>query len=650
MAAPPRKAGGLYGGIQFSSTSALAPSSITEPEFDAHNNTETASTSASVSSTFASTFTTATFDHSTAIVNEITKNAEPTADAGASASKATAGWSAALAFAPVRRGGKAKPRPTGASSRALPIGAQIEHAPIPASAVISAPPVLLALDPEQSTNPSEPEQPAGLGWGKKIKPPSMVLDEDVNGFKAGRRKNNNAGGGKRKGRKNKNAPVAPTWDPMETYSALRPNDYYEYKAWKKRELVERRERLAEERRQAERKRFRSSNSYSGSEYSYSDDDERPRKNARHEDEDSHHDYDRQDVVMSNPPPVVVDSSMTGDEAYARRLALSKGISIGPATVSALPPAETGDEAYLRRMRMSQSQPQISPSPVPRHVTPEAEPRSEPEVESERPSLSFNPFAPPSVPPPAGASGDTQDPEFEARVKSSREAAAAVAARLAKLAALASTGDGAAVANEAIQETEEKSDHGFAARIMARWGYKEGQGLGSEGAGIVNALTVEKVGQGKDGKGKVGKKGAPGNPKPNTVTGMGGARARIVNDNEDAKAREDRARFGDPSRVVVLTNMVGPEDAEDMELREEIGDECAKNGVVERVVVHVVDPPPPAAEGDPDAVRIFVQFGGPAAAWRTVRELDGRYFGGRTVRARYFSEARFQRFELNGPLV
>ncbi|KAG6895993.1 hypothetical protein C0993_008886 [Termitomyces sp. T159_Od127] len=146
-------------------------------------------------------------------------------------------------------------------------------------------------------------------------------------------------------------------------------------------------------------------------------------------------------------------------------------------------------------------------------------------------------------------------KIEAKVK----AATAITACLSMLAASA----------PAAPSPPPREETNFAAHLMAKWGHKEGQSLSADKSGIVIALTVEQVLQGKKDKAKV---------KPGTQTGKMG---KIINNNEDAKTREDQERFGEPSLFVILTNMVGSKDAEDEELSGEIGDECSKNGTVER---------------------------------------------------------------------
>ena len=46
-----------------------------------------------------------------------------------------------------------------------------------------------------------------------------------------------------------------------------------------------------------------------------------------------------------------------------------------------------------------------------------------------------------------------------------------------------------------------------------------------------------------------------------------------------------------------------------------------------------------------AVRIFVEFDRQEAAMKAAIDLGGRFFGGRTVQASFFSEGRLQRREL-----
>lgn len=86
------------------------------------------------------------------------------------------------------------------------------------TAVIAAAPVLV-----NTNDHKEPEKPVQkLAWGKNIKPPSMVLDENVNGFKSNRKNKN---GGQGKGRKKKarilSSPLCPVIESFDR-TRMRP--------------------------------------------------------------------------------------------------------------------------------------------------------------------------------------------------------------------------------------------------------------------------------------------------------------------------------------------------------------------------------------------------------------------------------------------
>ncbi|KAF9510636.1 hypothetical protein BS47DRAFT_1373291 [Hydnum rufescens UP504] len=451
---------------------------------------------------------------------------------------------------------------------------------VSAAAVIYAPPSLNAnaavAQPEESAGPGAP------GWGKKVKPPSMVLDVDVNGFKAATAKKRSG-----RGKKSKNNNTStPAWDPDEQYDPLRPNDYNEYKVYKEKQREERIRAREGQRRLDDRKRSRRSRSYSGSSDDYSDDDEdrypaRPKKTGRYDElpgQQSWRTREPEPIYEDSypPPPVPLDD---GEAAYLRQ---SPPPHIPPPALS------SGEEAYLRRLAMSTAavRPVIEREPSP----PLPPPTTIPDV----PAPSFNPpTAPPSLP-----------ADVEAQIKQKREAAAAIAARLGQMVQQAEASGSTPGGTEPLPApaSDDKPDP------------HAGQGLGVDASGMVETPQREK----------------------GACIG-GGKVAKIINKHEDERTKEDRARYGEPSTIVILSNM---------DLRDEIGDECSKHGVVNRVFVHVVNPIPVNHD---EAVRIFVQFAGPVGAWKTVRELDGRFFGGRTVRARYFPEAIFAQHLLDGPL-
>eukprot|EP00245_Coleochaete_scutata_P006877 TRINITY_DN2168_c0_g3_i1.p1 TRINITY_DN2168_c0_g3~~TRINITY_DN2168_c0_g3_i1.p1 ORF type:complete len:168 (-),score=51.60 TRINITY_DN2168_c0_g3_i1:384-845(-) len=92
----------------------------------------------------------------------------------------------------------------------------------------------------------------------------------------------------------------------------------------------------------------------------------------------------------------------------------------------------------------------------------------------------------------------------------------------------------------------------------------------------------------------------------------------------------------PTRCVLLSNMVGPDEV-DADLEDEVVDECGKYGNVEKVVIY--------KEGDKtsesEEVKIFVIFKTLAEAEKAYQSLNKRWFGGRQIRAKFHDESAFK---------
>lgn len=159
--------------------------------------------------------------------------------------------------------------------------------------------------------------------------------------------------------------------------------------------------------------------------------------------------------------------------------------------------------------------------------------------------------------------------------------------------------------------------------MAKYGWKDGQGLGKQEQGINTCLQVEKTSK------------------------RGG---KIINQDKESKAALQEAEpvtsvMRNPSKVVVLRNMVGPGEV-DEELQPEVVEECNKYGEVIKVVIYEF---PQGVQPDEESVRIFVEFQRVESAIKAIVDLNGRFFGGRTVRGAFFNLDKFRRLDLMADL-
>ncbi|KAI4487642.1 hypothetical protein M0802_011955 [Mischocyttarus mexicanus] len=177
----------------------------------------------------------------------------------------------------------------------------------------------------------------------------------------------------------------------------------------------------------------------------------------------------------------------------------------------------------------------------------------------------------------------------------------------------------------------------AAKIMAKYGFKEGQGLGKKEQGMSVALQVEKTS--KRGGRIVGEREQLMPPPPPVSMSP-----PLLQQTAQAQTSQEEPSITEimksPSKVVLLRNMVGPGEV-DEDLEPEVKDECnTKYGDVARVIIHeVIDAIPE------DAVRIFVEFKRIESAIKAVVDLNGRFFGGRQVKAGFYSSEKLDSLQL-----
>ncbi|XP_020489257.1 poly(U)-binding-splicing factor PUF60 isoform X1 [Labrus bergylta] len=98
-----------------------------------------------------------------------------------------------------------------------------------------------------------------------------------------------------------------------------------------------------------------------------------------------------------------------------------------------------------------------------------------------------------------------------------------------------------------------------------------------------------------------------------------------------------------STVMVLRNMVGPEDIDD-DLEGEVTEECGKFGAVNRVIIYQEKQ---GEEEDADIiVKIFVEFSMASEMDKAIQALNDRWFGGRKVVAEVYDQDRFNSSDLS----
>lgn len=193
-------------------------------------------------------------------------------------------------------------------------------------------------------------------------------------------------------------------------------------------------------------------------------------------------------------------------------------------------------------------------------------------------------------------------------------------------------------NEEEARSSRPGQAGFAQRLMSKYGWTAGSGLGASSSGILNPLQVkvEKRRRRPDAEG--GGFAEPGG-RGKVIAPKTSSQPTTSSSTQSNSATTD-SKYGPMSPVVLLsnmlTNMPPAELAHEIAeggLLQEIGQECGdKYGRVERLYI------------DQEDKQVFIKFTDTVSALRAVNSLEGRVFNGNVIAPRFWDEEKFERGE------
>ncbi|EEP80715.1 conserved hypothetical protein [Uncinocarpus reesii 1704] len=483
---------------------------------------------------------------------------------------------------------------------------QLPSQKLKAKPAIPKPPVVSA-----ATSPANHSTTSGPA-ADTIRPPAKTTladwaataeDDDINGFYGEKRQR----GGRKRRKKNRDAEVVYNWD--DIYDPSRPNSYdaYRHSEEKIREVREWKDRLY-----AHRMARRTSSEVES-------DDEYRRRPMNSSSRLSLSRVNLFGWVINvlltplleqfAPPKQFAPPPNLNDIPRQPSAPNSPVTEVAPPPAAPLPDDQTGEDAFARRLRLSQNtgqEPSMAPVQPPSLPPPPPPPEDIPSVPTPKEVYSAATISRAPVRytlPPAPEDIPATEEELEATFAKETEE----------------------VPEEDAPRSLRPGQKGFAERLLAKYGWTKGSGLGASGTGIINPLQVKVEKQKKRPDAEGG----------GFVTPAG--RGKIIGGKQK---KQDEGKFGAMSEVIVLHGMVDGMDlnaeleaGEDGGLIQEIGEECGeKYGRVERVFVDR------NSEGQ---VPVFVKFTNQLSALRAVNALEGRVFNGNTITARFFDVEKFE---------